>query len=370
MKTVGISIHLNTEDYSIWNNGVRQLIFFFAEALQRIGSYNVLIVNTNPAIAITSKLSWDQKRFPTVNFHEVRDQLELLFIVGSEISPADGHFLKSKGCRVVYFNCGNRYIIEMEEMLFKGGKGKRPDLSYLDEVWILPQMINSCYYYIETVYRIPVRPVPFPWSPLFIDASTKGLPNNARYQALPGPKRLSCFEPNLNVVKFCMYDLLIAERAYRVNPKLISAFYVTNAIKLKESEMFVTIANTFDIVRAKVATFEARFPMPLFLAKYTDIVVAHQWENALNYAYLDALYLGYPLVHNAHIIKDAGYYYEGFNAQEGAEQLLYALEHHDSRRDEYAQRSAAVLERYSNSNPENLRVYDQLIRDLLAKPRS
>ena len=43
------------------------------------------------------------------------------------------------------------------------------------------------------------------------------------------------------------------------------------------------------------------------LAQLADVVLAHQISNPLNYSYLDALYLQFPLVHNAPMIKDAGY---------------------------------------------------------------
>jgi hypothetical protein len=155
-----------------------------------------------------------------------------------------------------------------------------------------------------------------------------------------------------------------------MRPELFSHMYVTNAMDLKTKERFVSIANRLDLVRNGIATFEARYQMPYFLSKHTDVVVAHQWENALNYAYLDALYLKYPLVHNAHIIKDAGYYYEGFNAQQGAEQLLFALEQHDRNLDAYEARSAVVLDRYRHDNPKSVATYAQMLSNLIRTGRS
>ena len=65
--------------------------------------------------------------------------------------------------------------------------------------------------------------------------------------------------------------------------------------------------NQLDIVRNNKTTFENRFPMAWFLCEHTDVVLSHQWENPLNYAYLDAVYMGYPLVHNAHLFKNGGF---------------------------------------------------------------
>ena len=368
MKTIGINIRITESDYSVWSNGLRQNIFILAQTFSLLGDYKVYIVNTGEkSIPMGPNLSWDTEKFKTVHYDDIKDDLDVYFVMGAEILTEQGYYLKKRGCRIVYYNCGNRYLIDMEDILFKGGKGKRQDEGYLDEIWMIPQMVNTNYYYLETLERVPVREIPFVWGSEFLDQSSKSLPNGALYQPSEGAKRVACFEPNINVFKYAMYDLLIAERAYRSRPDLISHMYVTNAMDLKNRERFVSIANRFDLVRNGIASFEARYQMPYFLSKYTDVVVAHQWENALNYAYLDALYLKYPLVHNAHIIKDVGYYYEGFNAQQGAEQLIFALEQHDKHLDEYEAKSAVVLDRYRFDNPNTLKSYDKLLRDLIEK---
>lgn len=366
MKNIGINIQISDSDYSLWANGLRQNIFILAKTLMALGSYNVFIVNTGPrTVPLGENLGWDIKKFKTVHFDEIKDDLDVYILMGTEIQPEYGYYLKRRGCRVIYYNCGNRYIIEMEEILFKGGTVRRNEEGFLDEIWMIPQMVNTNFYYMETLERVPVREIPFVWGSEFLDQARGSLPNKAEYQPAQGGKRVACFEPNLNVFKFAMYDVLIAERAYRSRPDLVKHMYITNTEAIKTQVQFVSIMKKLDIVRSGIASFEARYPMPLFLANYTDVVVAHQWENALNYAYLDALYLKYPLVHNAHLIKDAGYYYEGFNAQQGAEQLIYAMEQHDSQRDEYEERSAKTLARYQFDNPTTLDTYAQLLGKLI-----
>ncbi|MGF6856516.1 DUF2827 family protein [Paraburkholderia sp. CI3] len=55
----------------------------------------------------------------------------------------------------------------------------------------------------------------------------------------------------------------------------------------------------------------------MFLAQNTDIVISHQLENPLNYFYLEVRWQGYPLVHNAHLCADLGYYYRDNDVEEG-----------------------------------------------------
>jgi hypothetical protein len=97
------------------------------------------------------------------------------------------------------------------------------------------------------------------------------------------------------------------------------------------------------------------------LAQFADIVIAHQLTNPLNYSYLDALYLQFPLVHNAHMIKDAGYYYHGNNIGSGARQLKLAIEKHDDNIETYNENSERVLTRYTVYNEGLLETYKGLI---------
>jgi hypothetical protein len=122
-----------------------------------------------------------------------------------------------------------------------------------------------------------------------------------------------------------------------------------------------------DIYNENKVSLLGRYATPYFLSTYTDIVLSHQIYNPLNYAYLDALYLGYPLVHNADMIKDAGYYYQGFDVDGGKEKLLYALTEHDNNLEEYEEKSKKVLDRYLPTNKESIFIYDNLIMDVLNK---
>jgi hypothetical protein len=131
-----------------------------------------------------------------------------------------------------------------------------------------------------------------------------------------------------------------------------------------ENHEFTGHLKYLDIVKEKKIFMESRYNTPYFLAEHTDIVLSHQWGNPLNYAYLDALHFGYPLVHNADMIKDMGYYYNDFNILSGAEQLIKALSEHDLHHEEYKRRSAFALNRYRATNKSLSDLYDKLIDEL------
>jgi hypothetical protein len=79
---------------------------------------------------------------------------------------------------------------------------------------------------------------------------------------------------------------------------------------------------------------------------------------------LDAAYLGYPILHNAPMCKDLGYYYEGSDTVKAAEVLNDILVNHDSKIKEYNERNDVVLQRYHADNEELVATYDRLIEGL------
>ena len=180
-------------------------------------------------------------------------------------------------------------------------------------------------------------------------------------------KKLSVMEPNINVVKYSMIPIMMAERVFRdLGEDSFKQIYIGSGKKMLKNKYYLSMIKHFDIVNSpnEKIKYVGRYPVSTFLASETDIVVSHQWENPLNYAYLDALYFGYPLVHNADMIKDAGYYYEGFNVSQGAEQLKIALADHDSNLDQYAKNSKKVLDRYVSTNKNIVDTYTKLIDNL------
>ena len=363
---IGITICLQKEDESVWTNGIKQNAIFLARTFMNSKkNYNIYIVNTS-SINITIKLGWDINKYKTVQFNDIKDKLDIIFPLGGSLNYDNVDYLRKRGCKVVPYVCGNEYIISMENILFDRSISLS-DYPEVDQVWHIPQMKNTNEHYWRIFHRSESITIPFVWNSMFIDEHINELKlenKPIRYQPSNKEKRISIFEPNINVYKFCMYPLLICEDLYRIRPELIKTIKVTNTNKIRQNKEFIHLMNQLDIVKNNKSTFEDRFHMAWFLSEYTDIVVSHQWENALNYAYLDAIYMGYPLVHNAHLCKDCGYYYDEFNIEQGREQLLYAMTEHDNNLEEYEERSKIVLERYNSDNMEVVEKYDILIENL------
>lgn len=368
---IGITIGLHQEAETLWNNGIKQNAVFLAEALKASAMVrSVQLVNTT-AVRITPALPWDQERWPTVAFEDAKDSLDVLIELGGQISAAQTDYLKQRGIRLVSYCCGFEYVHTMESILFG-----RPLWGYdlfvnqrYDDLWVIPQVAPISQHYFSTLRRRPATVVPFVWDPMFIEERSRSFPDAGQYRPRPGPRRLSVMEQNLDVVKFCLYPILIAEEAYRRKPDAIAYLHVTNALRLaQESKEFVALMNQLDIVRSHKASFLGVFETPAFLSEMTDAVISHQWENALNYFYLEVCWQGYPLVHNAHLCADLGYYYEGNDVQAGCTRLLEVFDHHDAQAEAYTARQRHLIQRYLPTDASVVSAYEALLIRLMAAP--
>jgi hypothetical protein len=368
---IGITIGLHHQAETLWNNGIKQNAVFLAEALRHCPQVaGVVLVNTTE-VPITPALPWDLARYPSASFDAAKDALDILIELGGQIDGARTDYLKRRGVRLVSYCCGFEYIHAMESVLFRKpiwGNHLFVNQRY-DDLWVIPQVANISRSYFEVLRRQSARVVPFVWSPMFLDERVAGLANAGEYQPRCGAKRLSVMEPNINVVKFCLYPALIAELAYRERPDSIAILQVTNADAIATGSLeFIQLMNQLDLVKEHKAVFLGRHDTPAFLAEQTDIVISHQMENPLNYFYLEVCWQGYPLVHNASLCDDLGYYYRDNDAEEGARRVIEVIDTHDAQASRYRKRQRALIDRYLPDNERLVVTYAALLDELIARP--
>ncbi len=365
--TVGLSFCLNKAqtDASIWSNGATQNTFFMYMMLIRSERIReVILLNAGDALAadVPASLMLGDTPLNIQPLYQAIARVDLLMEIGLKLGPDEVQCVRARGGKAVAYKVGNDYVMDVESIVFQERKGPVFNGAQFDEVWSIPQHMRTCASYWRVAQRCRVIEVPHIWSPHFCEqAMAQSVVRG--YQMGRAKKRVSIFEPNVNVVKSCHYPMLGCEAAYRQRPDLFEAIYVLNTEHLKEHETFKQFALNLDIVTSNLASFESRHIAPLFLAQYSDIVVTHQWENALNYLYYDVLHGGYPLVHNSEMLKGIGYYYESFNAESCAHALIHAATQHDTHFVDYNRNAAALLRAIDIGNPSNINVHvDHMMR--------
>jgi len=365
---IGITIGLRDAAESLWVNGIKQNALYLMKLFQHSPlNHRVMLVNTTH-VEITSRLPWDLAKFPVCSFEDAKDSLDVLIELGGQIDATQTRYLQSRGTKVVSYCCGPEYVQMAEAMIFSRRLTDHVFINQAyDEVWVIPQVVETSAGFFSVLRRRPAREVPFVWDPMCLELRSQGLSFNGEYRPTGAARRLSVMEPNIDVLKFCLYPLLIAEAAYRQCGDKIGYVHVTNAEHLaRESREFIGVAQYLDLVRDGKVSFVGRYETPQFLANYTDIVISNQWGLALNYFYFDVCWSGYALVHNAQLCKAIGYYYPGNDVVAGAQQVISAVQHHDEDWNGYKKRQRRNIQRFLASNPTQIEAYDRLLMGLFA----
>lgn len=364
---IGITIGLREPAESLWINGIKQNALYLAKLFKNSkNSHRVVLVNTTDVVP-TSQLPWSLDQFPVRQFFDVKDDLDVLIELGGQIGREETNYIRSRNTRLVSYCCGPEYVQMMESMIFSR---RICDSIFInqeyDQIWVIPQVMETSASFFSVLRRRPVLEVPFVWDPMCVEERAKDLPYSGEYRPSIAPKRISIMEANIDVLKFCLYPMLIAESAYRVVGDKIGYVHVTNAEGLASNcPEFISIAWHLDLVKNHKISFIGRKDVPEFLSTSSDIVVSHQWGLALNYFYFDVCWNGYPLIHNAHLCRDIGYFYPENDLDEGARQLMYAVNQHDSDWQNYVGAQRRGIGRFLSTNESLIDRYDQLLFELV-----
>jgi hypothetical protein len=341
---IGISV-ITHAGQNIWENGLGQNAVFLARLFRAIPFVeSVVFLDCGDQAALPPQAAEAAAEFPLMSPRQATDLIDVAIEMGGALDVEWLDLIRARGKRVVYMRCGLSYVSITEPNVFaRGGHGARPDRC--DEVWILP-MDAAFQPLLRTLHRCPAEVVPYIWSPIFLERAIAAIEAHGLHFGFRPPGkglRAAMFEPNVSVVKASPIPMLICDEAYRRDPAAVAWLNALNTRHMVEHPTFNFLAQSLDMVRDHKAVFLAREEFGAFMAQHADMVVSHQWQNAQNYVYLDALWGGYPLIHNSPWIADLGYYYEGFDIDAGAAQVLTAQRTHAAHLADYTARARAFI---------------------------
>lgn len=377
---VGITININSK---LFSNGLGQNAIFLYDVLEKIDSISELCLVVFDKNFNSEKLSAldHLKGYNIVHWHENISNIDVLITVG--VMPSDEDLLKFRNrenTKIVGFKGGNNLILSSEDMLFERrwgqiGKEITKPIAYpfnkkiYDEIWMVPQQEFHNKDYFEITYGCRAISTPFIWSPKFIEAEVKKITEkNPDFKILFQDKifdkwKVTSIEPNTSILKNLMPIIHIMEWAYINNKDVFDKFNITNAEEYLNNPILIEIGRYIEINKDKKMVLDKRWPIVYALSFFSNIIISHQWGNPLNYAYLDVVYFGYPLIHNADLCKDIGYYYPNFELKKAGDLLLKVIESHKSDLD-YMKRNRNIISRYTLQNKDMIKQYENLLLGL------
>lgn len=287
-------------------------------------------------------------------------ELDVLLCVSLYFSQADIlNVLKEHGVRLVLYNCGNRFMMYQEAIVGINARGTSiiDDMSsigeYYSEVWTISNYTSdSGFYRCLFVKDIPFREVPYVWSPSL-------MPFVAPYEFFNSDtKYVIIMEWNKQVTKTCLIPLLGCDRLHRQGKHKIRVWLFCKPATEGFQRFLTTLAvpvECYPPVRYPAVMMQAR------QKKLDAFLFSHQIHNALNFLHMETFHFGCPLVHNCPLYAGAGYYYQGNDAVEGANQLERAIEtHHVNPKSQLVK---GILHRFSPEN--NAEAYKRMILNVV-----
>ncbi len=361
---VGVTLYIRDENQTLWENGIFQNSFFLLDLLKRspvVEGCCIVAGGDGDPKAAKELLAFAD--VDVVTMAEAKDTLDLVIELSAQLDAAWVKSFAEGGGRVIAMRVANDFIIDCERMAFELPPALLISGAPYAEIWTLPAFARTCRSYYETGYRAPVRVMQHLWSPSLVERTVAEKLGGASLHYKPGKTRWSVgiIEPNICSVKTCHIPILASEVAYRLRPGAFDHIRIFNTIPLRDNGIFINFAQATQMVQDGVATFEARFPIYTILGQYADAIVSHHWENAQNYVYYEALYYGYPLIHNSDMLEGCGYRYADFDPQDGGRALIQAKQQHDLNLEAYKADGRRLIATTDPASERNIRSYSEAI---------
>jgi len=356
MKRIGITINL---DVDLFSNGINQNAIYLAKLLKSIGYNTYLIGGINKKhnpIGDIKVISFDDAW--KIPFH-------LIIKLGASCETVlfNRFKEKNKNVKLVFYDCGNKYIMDMEAILFKPSENNiNTNTARPHQIWSIPQMEKTNLDYYKFLYnQEKATVVPFVWDPMYIESISKE--KGYTTYSNRSLNRVGVLEPNRSVMKNILLPLIILDKYYKKFKDLNQVILYTSD-QIKYSETFKSAINLTSLLEDKKIFANKREYILDIINKSIDVVLSWQWENNLNYLWLDVAWMGFPVIHNGSLCQDIGYYYDEFNVPMAVEQLKNTIDNHNQDA-EYLSRNREAIKRYTSNNEELKNQYKILIENVL-----
>jgi len=370
-----------TLDYSFFSNGLIQNIISLYELLEKCG-FKVSLLDFGDKSRSGSTHAHNKLNKKNIlrwgEFTRKQQHFDLVICAGVSLDEnlKDSLTKANPKIKTVGVHYGNNLINLMCEWFSKvppkriSGHPDCPPMKLrheklYEETWISEHYLFAKEFY-EYTDESPVRTMPYIWSPSFIEGEAIDHGININYIPVKKPN-LAVVEPNINISKSFLIPMLAISSVLESSPDIFEHACIYGSDSFFRNREFLKewIHDCTSLGENKDRfTFFPRKPIPGIMHVKNPAIISHQHLNELNYTHLEALFCGYPLIHNSPPFKEFGYFYEGFNLLEAAEKIKEAIEQHNDNLSAYLEKGKEAAWKYSPENRSNIECTKKLVLDL------
>lgn len=346
------------DESKIWNNGLHQ------NAYNLFKLYKKLKID----VSLVSQKSESKKVFDDKIIFLTKENLkkfDIILEISEALTDENYRLLLDNNKKIVSINYGNLLMVFNENLITNNDPSfvfSRPGVHN----WYSPH-----FYFSEGLVRstsgLDGKIAPYIWNPNFLLESAKkynfDIKDASKNLDL---KKIAILEPNINIIKTCIYPIIGCEILEKKDSSKISQIMTFSTDRLKTSKTFLEIIKKFEVLQNKKISFESRYSFPSLLKnKYFGLIVSNNIYNDLNYLTLESLYLNIPIVHNSKMCMEAGYFYESpFDGKKIAENIELAIDSFELSKEKYKESASLILWKYSSENPDNINIYRDLLNSI------
>lgn len=340
---IGITIRtLKNFNSQIYCSGIDQNIMFLYNYLSKQPNLKVIFFSGD-------KESIESPECHNINSLEKLKECNYIISCGISLSPNINKFIYFKKglneTKLILCLYGNNIISDMPQLLKNSGVMNNYDKIIYDEIWISSHFEFSMDYlkYIFKCNNIHIGP--YIWEPDYIPKSIK----NSNWEEI----NIGIFEPNLVYNKSCIIPIVIADKC----KELINHCHVFGSKNIYDNNSkFKQFCEFSDLYKENRINFHHRQNFTNVMETKCNIVVSFVENCDLNYLYMECFYLGIPIIHNSKILKDWGYYYEGYDVSSAYEHIKNIKENGFDKQ-AYIKKHRAILDHYSMINPKYIEFF-------------
>ena len=330
---VGITAHFQ---FSMFSGGGSSAVIAVAELMKLLG-HSVTLINLNGSQEWWDDMTALKQVYPRVNLDEIKEPFDLVFEVASTLKDKETRQRVAK--QSIWVVRKPVLLNDIECSIFPVSLSKR-NTEGLTEVWCFDhEIFDDELQYLETLTRVPVRKVPFVWSPALVELYRKE--NNhplwiqvavtiTQQQQKVLPWSVHICETNNSASSSCTVPLVVLREVKLQKEFALQKYKLHNAQPVEHSEFFKQNVFAHCQVEDLSGEMVGRQRVVDWVMDPMSCILSHMRFRKIRPYLLEALWVGIPLVHNSPLLKSMGcgyeqYYYED-NSILGAAKALTQIQ--------------------------------------------
>lgn len=330
---VGITAHFQ---FSMFSGGGASTVLSVAELLA-IQGHSVTLVNVNGNQDWWEDMPSLKEMYSRKNLDTITEPFDIVFEVGTTLPDKATRDRIAKKC--IWVIRKPILLNDIECSIFPVSMGRR-NLEGLTEIWCLDhEVFDDELQYLETLSRVPVKKVPFVWSPSLIENYRKQAGHPSWIQVTVSvtqqlqkvlPWSIHICETNNSASSSCTLPLVILRELKLAREFAFQKYKVHNAQPVQNSEFFKQNVLQHCNVEDLSGEMIGRQRIADWILDPMSCILSHLRFRRIRPYLLEALWIGIPLVHNSKLLQSLGcgyehYYYED-NSITGAVKALHQIQ--------------------------------------------